>query len=68
MRTPRPMMHRWSPKARCAWLVVGLVPFLASLPDVKTMKEAGLPDVQLETWNGLVAPAGRPCADHQAAQ
>jgi tripartite-type tricarboxylate transporter receptor subunit TctC len=32
----------------------------ASLPEVKTMKEAGLPDVQLETWNGLVAPAGTP--------
>ena len=26
------------------------------------MKEAGLPDVQLETWNGLVAPAGTPPA------
>jgi tripartite-type tricarboxylate transporter receptor subunit TctC len=32
----------------------------ASLPEVKTMKESGLPDVQLETWNGLVAPAGTP--------
>lgn len=30
------------------------------LPDVPTMKEAGFPDVQLSTWNGLVAPAGTP--------
>ena len=30
------------------------------LPDVPTMKEVGLPDVQLSTWNGLAAPAGTP--------
>jgi tripartite-type tricarboxylate transporter receptor subunit TctC len=31
-----------------------------SLPDVPTMVEAGLPDLQLTVWNGLVAPAGTP--------
>jgi tripartite-type tricarboxylate transporter receptor subunit TctC len=30
------------------------------LPDVPTMKEAGFADVQMSTWNGLVAPAGTP--------
>ena len=30
------------------------------LPDVPTMVESGLPDVQVTTWNGLVAPAGTP--------
>ena len=33
-----------------------------ALPDVRTMKEAGLGDVQLESWNGLAAPAGTPTA------
>jgi tripartite-type tricarboxylate transporter receptor subunit TctC len=35
---------------------------LAQLPDVPTMAESGLPDLQLITWNGLVAPAGTPDA------
>jgi tripartite-type tricarboxylate transporter receptor subunit TctC len=30
------------------------------LPDVPTMQESGLPDLQVITWNGLVAPAGTP--------
>lgn len=30
------------------------------LPDVPTMAEAGLGDVQLTVWNGIVAPAGTP--------
>ena len=32
----------------------------ADLPDVPTMAESGLPDLQIITWNGLVAPAGTP--------
>jgi tripartite-type tricarboxylate transporter receptor subunit TctC len=32
------------------------------LPDVPTMAESGLPDLQVTTWNGLVAPAGTPNA------
>jgi tripartite-type tricarboxylate transporter receptor subunit TctC len=30
------------------------------LPDVPTMAEAGLPDVEIEVWYGLFAPAGTP--------
>ena len=35
---------------------------MASLPDVPTMAESGLPDLHVVTWNGLVAPAGTPDA------
>ena len=35
---------------------------MALLPDVPTMAESGLPDLQVITWNGLVAPAGTPDA------
>ena len=35
---------------------------MAMLPDVPIMKESGLPDLQIITWNGLVAPAGTPDA------
>jgi tripartite-type tricarboxylate transporter receptor subunit TctC len=31
-----------------------------ALPDVPTTKEAGLPDYQIEAWNGLMAPKGTP--------
>ena len=30
------------------------------LPDVPTTAEAGLPDVRMETWFGLVGPPGMP--------
>jgi tripartite-type tricarboxylate transporter receptor subunit TctC len=33
---------------------------LASLPDVPTSAEAGLPGFQLQGWNGLFAPKGTP--------
>jgi len=43
--------------------LVGLGPQrMAMLPDVPTMTESGLPDLQVITWNGLVAPAGTPDA------
>jgi len=32
------------------------------LAEVPTMAESGLPDLQVTTWNGLVAPAGTPNA------
>jgi tripartite-type tricarboxylate transporter receptor subunit TctC len=35
---------------------------LALLPDVPTMVESGFHDLQVITWNGLVAPAGTPDA------
>ena len=33
---------------------------LAELPDVPTMAEAGLPDFEVSSWNGLAAPRGTP--------
>jgi len=33
---------------------------VASLPDVPTFREAGLPDFAVETWLGVLAPAGTP--------
>ena len=33
-----------------------------ALPDVPTMAEAGFPGVELEIWQGIVAPAGLPAA------
>jgi tripartite-type tricarboxylate transporter receptor subunit TctC len=33
---------------------------LASLPDLPTTAEAGLPDVNVTVWHGLYAPAGTP--------
>jgi tripartite-type tricarboxylate transporter receptor subunit TctC len=35
---------------------------LAELPDVPSMTEAGLPDVNMGLWSGLFAPAGTPPA------
>lgn len=35
---------------------------LAQLPDVPTMAEAGLPEFEADSWNGLFAPAGTPAA------
>ena len=35
---------------------------MGELADVPTMAESGLPDLQVVTWNGLVAPAGTPDA------
>jgi len=35
---------------------------MPELADVPTMVESGLPDLQVVTWNGLVAPAGTPDA------
>ena len=32
----------------------------SSLPDVPTMAEAGLPDFEIQSWFGLLAPAGTP--------
>jgi tripartite-type tricarboxylate transporter receptor subunit TctC len=35
---------------------------LAQLPNVPTMAEAGFPDFEVSSWNGLLAPAGTPNA------
>lgn len=33
-----------------------------AFPDVPTLKELGLPDLEVETWYGVFAPAGTPAA------
>ena len=33
-----------------------------AFPDVPTLKEQGLPDLEVETWYALFAPAGTPTA------
>lgn len=34
----------------------------AAFPDVPTMAEAGIPDMEFSLWTGIVAPAGTPAA------
>ena len=41
-------------------LVVGANVRLASLPELPTAAEAGLPDFEAQGWNGLFAPKGTP--------
>src|SRR5205807_9244460 len=43
-------------------LVVGSTVRLATLPDLPTSAEAGLPDFEAQGWNGLFAPKGTPAA------
>jgi tripartite-type tricarboxylate transporter receptor subunit TctC len=35
---------------------------LAAYPDIPTFAEAGLPDMEIQSWFGLLAPAGTPMA------
>ena len=39
----------------------------ALIPEVPTVDEAGLPGYAAANWNGILAPAGTPRADHRAA-
>ena len=43
-------------------LVVGSTVRLATLPDLPTSSEAGLPEFEAQGWNGLFAPKGTPSA------
>ena len=43
-------------------LVVGSTARLATLPDLPTSPEAGLPEFEAQGWNGLFAPKGTPPA------
>ncbi|MEY9286769.1 tripartite-type tricarboxylate transporter receptor subunit TctC [Bradyrhizobium yuanmingense] len=43
-------------------LVVGSTVRLATLPDLPTSAEAGLPEFEAQGWNGLFAPKGTPQA------
>jgi tripartite-type tricarboxylate transporter receptor subunit TctC len=47
-----------SGKLRC--IAVAAARRLELLPDVPTMAEAGVPDFELTSWNGLFAPTGTP--------
>src|SRR5262249_60946097 len=41
-------------------LVVGSTVRLATLPELPTSAEAGLPEFEAQGWNGLFAPKGTP--------
>ena len=41
-------------------LVIGSMARLATLPDLPTSAEAGLPEFEAQGWNGLFAPKGTP--------
>jgi tripartite-type tricarboxylate transporter receptor subunit TctC len=41
-------------------LVIGSLVRMASLPDLPTSAEAGLPEFEAQGWNGLFAPKGTP--------
>jgi tripartite-type tricarboxylate transporter receptor subunit TctC len=43
-------------------IVVGSTVRLATLPELPTSAEAGLPDFEAQGWNGLFAPKGTPVA------
>ncbi len=43
-------------------LAVAATKRLPQLPNVPTMAEAGFPDFEVSSWNGLLAPAGTPPA------
>jgi tripartite-type tricarboxylate transporter receptor subunit TctC len=57
---PSSLPHIQSGKLRA--LAVTSASRVPELPDVPTMKEAGLEDFQVTAWFGLVAPAGTPPA------
>ena len=49
-------------------LVVGSTVRLATLPDLPTSAEAGLPEFEAQGWNGLFAPKGTPPDDHRETE
>jgi hypothetical protein len=49
-------------------LVVGSTVRLATLPDLPTSAEAGLPDFEAQGWNGLFARKGTPARDHRETE
>ena len=51
-----------------ALAVTSRTPHAAVADDLPTMMEAGVPDYEVTTFNGIVAPAGTPEADHPAPQ
>ncbi|RDK06666.1 Bug family tripartite tricarboxylate transporter substrate binding protein [Cupriavidus lacunae] len=57
---PNVLPHIQSGKMRA--LAVASAHRAASLPDVPTMAEAGVPDFVVDSWSGVLAPAGTPKA------
>ena len=57
---PNVLPHVQSGKIRV--LAVASEKRLTLLPDVPTMAEAGVPDLVVESWSGVLAPAGTPMA------
>lgn len=49
-------------QGKARFLAVASAQRFASLPQVPTLAEAGFPGVELDSWFGLVAPAGTPAA------
>ena len=62
-RPSRPTCRR----AGCACSAVMSAERAPAFPDVPTMKELGLPNLEVETWYALFAPAGTPAASRRAS-
>ena len=54
------MRLRYAKRTKSRMSVVGSTVRLASLPDLPTSAEAGLPEFEAQGWNGLFAPKGTP--------
>lgn len=53
-------MRSYAEQGKVKFLAVASPQRSALLPQVPTLAEAGYPDIELESWFGLVAPAGTP--------
>ncbi len=49
-------------------IAIGGAKRVDAAPNIPTMAEAGFPGVEMDMWHGMVAPAGTPDADREAAQ
>ena len=49
-------------------IAVGGAKRLAILPDVPTLQESGLKDIEIRSWYGVIAPARTPPGDRRAPQ
>ena len=45
-----------------AWLAITSAARHPAWPDLPTLAEAGIPDIEIVLWSGLLAPAGTPAA------
>ena len=58
LQTVAPHVH----SGRLRFLAVMSAKRSDAFPDVPTLKEAGMPDLEVETWYAMFAPAGTPAA------